>query len=234
MTCATCASDLPDAMSFCPSCGSPGSSATSPDTRVIPTSEVADAAAPRRRSSVGPSSTTLLTPAPAPATGARGTTRREGPSVGERVAPAAREARQQARQWADRFGTLPFDLRVALVGTFVTVLSFFVFDYAAGLDKPVGVSGRLWLLPISAVGATALLYGSLRRSGPAVESTEVPRRTDGLLAAVAIAAAGAAEAGLFSLLAGDVVGPRAGFYGMLLGLVVILGACVRAARRTLR
>jgi len=176
-------------------------------------------------------STTVLTSDAAPGDSPR----RDGPSVGDRVAPAAREAKQQARRWADRFTALPIELRIALVGTVITVLSFLVFDYAAGLSEPVAVSGRLWLLPIASIAATALLFGSMRRRAVATnDSTEVPRRTDGLLAAVVIAAAGAVEAGLFSLLTGDVVGPRAGFYGMLIGLVVVLVACVRAARRTLR
>ncbi|HVE62965.1 MAG TPA: hypothetical protein VNB94_04095 [Mycobacteriales bacterium] len=256
MTCDTCHSELPDSMRFCPSCGSLGSSAdVSPDTRVMaagdpPASAPADrraggtsararlrGAEPHRAAPVGSaadadlsSSTSVLAPDP----GADRAGHRDGPSVGDRVAPAAREARQQARRWADRFSALPVDLRIALVGTAVTVLSFLAFDYAVGLEEPVDIAGRLWLIPIAAVGATALLYGSLRRGAPAAASDEVPRRTDGLLAAVVIAAAGAVEAGLIGLLTGDVVGPRGGFYGMLLGLVLVLVACVRAARRTLR
>ena len=269
MNCATCESDLPASMRFCPSCGSPGpTTSDGPATRVI---ELGDETSSRRRASVlappvrdtGPFSrvepypddaprdsaaapptgsttvlpadTTAISDSGNPDSDVRNSGHRDGTSVGDRVAPAAREAKQRARRFADRFTALPIELRIAVVGAVVTVLSFLAFDYAAGLGEPVEVSGRLWLLPIAAIAATALLFGSmLRRAVAAADPAEVPRRTDGLLAAVVISSAGAVEAGLFSLLTGDVVGPRAGFYGMLIGLVVVMVACVRAARRTLR
>lgn len=257
MTCPTCETDLPGTMRFCPSCGSPGSTTADggPRTQVMASSDSGEIARGRRQTGVlappvrdlgsrpdpypaesgvaGPptSSTTVLTGA---------SQRDDGPSLGDRVAPAAREAKEQANRVAERFGRLPVDVRIALVGALVTVISFLFFDYSVGLPEPVDVAGRLWLLPIAAVAATALLVGSSRRlrterrATASAADAEVPRRTDGLLAAVVIATAGTVEAGLFSLLTGDVVGPRAGFYGMLLGLVIVMVACVRAARRTLR
>lgn len=238
MSCPQCQTDLPAATKFCPGCGSPGEAAT--ETRAFDLHE-APSAEPGSAGRADPypveagssdtgrpaGATTVLAapPVSAPA----------GPSIGERIAPAADVARDQARHWADRFGHAPAEVRVAIGGAVVTVLSFLLLPYVAGSGAAVELSGRYWWRPIAAVAATVLLAASLGRVAHAkAGGAEVPRHTDGLLAAVVVAAAGVTEAGLLGLLAGDVARPRAGFYGMLIGLLAVLVAAVRAARRTLR
>lgn len=240
MSCPTCHAELPSTTRFCPGCGSPGQVAVDtegidlgPETAAMPAEDLdpypaeLDGSAPSataRPTAVTGATTVLASRPEAPA----------GPSLGDRVGPVADVARDRARHWAGRFERLPVDVRVSIVGATIAVISFLFLPYTAGFGAPVETSGRYWWRPIIAVAATVLLAASLGRAQRPSTGTEVPRRTDGLLSAVVLAAAGVGEAGLLGLLAGDVVKPRAGFYGMLLGLVIVLVAAVRAARRTLR
>ncbi len=242
MPCQTCHAELPSTTRFCPGCGSPGQVAVDtgaigdddPETAAMPADHLdpypADpdsggvATATSSRTAQTSATTLLAAHHEAPS----------GPSLGERVAPVADVARDRARHWAGRFDRLPIDVRVAIVGATITVISFLFLPYTAGFGAPVEVSGRFWWRPIIAVAATVLLAASVARAARPSAGSDVPRRTDGLVAALALAATGVGEAGLLGLLAGDVVKPRAGFYGMLLGLVIVLVAAVRVARRTLR
>lgn len=236
MTCASCETAIPGSSRFCPQCGSPGTSgAVLTETRSIDLDATSTSPRPdpypAEASETG--HTTVLSGPPV--TGSARTSG-AGTGPGERLAPAARVARDRAQRWADRFGAAPVEVRLAVVGAAVTVLSFLLLPYAEGFGRPVELSGRLWLLPIAAVGATVLLATTLRRPRTSGTATgdDVPRHTDALLAAVVVATAGVVEAGLLGLLTGVVDRPRAGFYGMLLGLVVVAVAAVRAARRRLR
>ena len=228
MTCSTCETDLPGSTGFCPRCGSPGTSGV-PETQAMtldPTTAGHRATAQPAGPRVGDAPTSVLT-ADAPTSSA---------PAGDRVAPAARAARDGARRWADRFEAAPLEVRVAAVGAVITVLSFLLLPYADGLGQPVELAGRLWWRPITAIAATILLASTLRRPRARTPQAtdEVPRHTDALIAAVAVAAAGVTEAGLLGLVTGDIVRPRVGFYGMLLGLVLVVVAAIRAARRRLR
>ncbi|HVE99707.1 MAG TPA: hypothetical protein VNA12_11070 [Mycobacteriales bacterium] len=213
---------MPGTMRFCPSCGSPGAVTT--ETRAI---ELDPAPEPYPAEPPAAAPTTVL---------AGSSAAPSGPSASDRMAPAADAARERARELAGRFGSAPLEVRLALVGAVVTVLSFLLLPYADGVGRPVEISGRLWWLPIAAVAAAALLASTLRglRRRSTQPADEVPRHTDALLAAVVVATAGVIEAGLLRLVTNDVVRPRAGFYGMLIGLVLVVVAAVRAARRRLR
>ncbi|HVF20371.1 MAG TPA: hypothetical protein VNA14_09025 [Mycobacteriales bacterium] len=245
MPCATCQAELPGSTRFCPGCGSPGQVAVQTQTLDIgsgvdlsaapgsepypgdPPTGASRARTGRRRHAADdqPAGATTVLAQPEIAEPAQPPRR----PLAERLGPAA----DVLRGGADRFGSAPLEVRIAAVGALITVLSFLLLPLAEGFGAPVELSGRLWWRPIAAVAAAVLVAASVGRPASA-DGADVPRRTDGLLAAVVIAAAGVAEAGLLALLAGDVARPRAGFYGMLLGLVVVLFAAVRAARRTLR
>ena len=145
---------------------------------------------------------------------------RSGTPWRERFAPAGDAARRHARELAGRYRAAPRDVRLALVGSVLTVASFLLLPFAAGTGSAVEIGGRLWWRPLAAVAATVLL-ATARRTGNAAER---------FLAAVVIATIGATEAGLVGLVSGDADGARIGYYGMLAGLVVVLFAAVRAAR----
>jgi hypothetical protein len=141
-----------------------------------------------------------------------------------RLAPAAAAVRQRADVLAGRYRAAPRDVRLALVGSVVTVVSFLLLPYAARAGSAFEVGGRLWWRPLTAVAATILLATTLRPAAPV-------NLLDRLVAAVVVATIGATEAGLVGLVSGDANGARIGYYGMLAGLVTVLFATARAARR---
>jgi hypothetical protein len=138
----------------------------------------------------------------------------------------------------------------------VTVLSFLALPYADDTGTAANVGGRLWWRPIAAVVAANLLATTLRiraaratsgdtgtGAGPGAAAggdapgagNDAAHRAGGtvdrLLAALVVAAVGATEAGLVGLFSGDTARTRIGYYGMLAGLVTVLVASARAARR---
>jgi secretion/DNA translocation related TadE-like protein len=164
----------------------------------------------------------------------------DGPALRERLAPAGAAMRRTADELADRYRTAPVDVRLALAGAVVTVVSFLLLPYADERGTAASIGGRYWWRPLTAVAATLLLATTLRArkeadDGMDGESADAPRSgvgvVDRLLAAVVIATIGATEAGLVGLVSRDAAGVRVGYYGMLAGLVLVLVATVRAARR---
>jgi hypothetical protein len=166
-------------------------------------------------------------PAGAPHTTARAgdTGRRTGRGLGDRLAPAGDAVRRRARDAADRYRHATADVRLALVGTVLTVVAFLALPYADEAGTAARLGARLWWRPIAAVVATVLLAAATK-AGKAGRTA-----ADRLLAAVTVAAVGATEAGLVGLFSGDAAGARIGYYVMLAGLVMVLVAAVRAARR---
>jgi len=153
--------------------------------------------------------------------------------AGAALGRAGEAVRRHAGRAADRFGAAPVEVRVATIGAAVTVLSFLALPYS-GDGAAASVGGRLWWRPIAAVVATVLLATTLRaRPRRATDATaaHAGSAVDRLLAALVVATVGATEAGLVGLFSGDTRGVRIGFYGMLAGLVTVLVAAVRAARR---
>jgi hypothetical protein len=163
----------------------------------------------------------------------RGRDRDGGGSWRARLAPAGEAVRHRAGDLADRYRTAPADVRLALVGTVVTVASFLLLPYAAHRGTAAEIGGRLWWRPLAAVAATALLATTLRarRGSSAGAGAGAGNAVDRLLAAVVVATIGATEAGLVALVSREAAGARIGYYGMLAGLVTVLVATVRAARR---
>jgi hypothetical protein len=166
---------------------------------------------------------------------------RSGTPWRERLAPAGAAVRRRAGDLTDRYRTAPRDVRLALVGAVVTVVSFLLLPYAAGTGSAVDLGGRLWWRPLAAVAAAVLLATTLSRAPNATTTNRAATATatatgttnavDRLLAAVVVATVGATEAGLVGLVSGDADGARIGYYGMLAGLVTVLVAALRAARR---
>jgi hypothetical protein len=161
---------------------------------------------------------------------------RSGTPWRERLAPAGAAVRRRARELTDRYRTAPRDVRLALVGAVVTVVSFLLLPYAAGTGSAVDLGGRLWWRPLAAVAAAVLLATTLSRAHNATTANRAGTATttnavDRLLAAVVVATVGATEAGLVGLVSGDADGARIGYYGMLAGLVTVLVAALGAARR---
>jgi hypothetical protein len=157
--------------------------------------------------------------------------------------------RRSASRAADRFGAAPVEVRAALVGTAVVLLAFVLLPYGADGRTAAAVGGRLWWRPVAAVVATFLLATTLRHrtTAPDDAGTGTTGRTDGtdrtdrtggtadrLLAALVVATIGATEAGLVGLFSGDTGRTRAGYYVILAGLVTVLVATTRAARRRCR
>jgi hypothetical protein len=206
-----------------PATGTPatGTPATGTPATGMPASGAAPATAP-----VDGSTQVLGTPAAAS---------NDGPGLRDRLAPAGAAVGRRADELADRYRTAPPDVRLALIGTVVVVLSFLFLPYAAGTGSAAGHAARLWWRPLAAVVATVLLATTLRprrrTTGTPGTSTHTSSSTDRLLAALVIATVGATEAGLVGLVSGDAEGARIGYYGMLAGLVTVLFATVRAARR---
>lgn len=160
--------------------------------------------------------------------------------AGAALGRAGKALRRHAERAADRFGASPVEVRVAMVGATVTVVSFLVLPYAHNTGTAAELGGRLWWRPIAAVLAMVLLATTLRpriRRGTAAPVTagdgasHVRSTVERLLAALVIATVGATEAGLVGLFSGDSRGTRIGYYGMLAGLVMVLVAAARAARR---
>ncbi len=160
--------------------------------------------------------------APGTTTRRSNTSRPSGHGIGDRLAPAGDAVRRRARDAADRYRHAPADVRLALVGAVLTVVAFLALPYADEAGSAAGLGGRLWWRPIAAVVATVLLASAAKGGRTAA---------DRLLAAVTVAAVGATEAGLVGLFSGDAAGARIGYYVMLAGLVMVLVAAVRAARR---
>jgi hypothetical protein len=162
---------------------------------------------------------------------------RSGTPWRERLAPAGAAVRRRAGEFTDRYRTAPRDVRLALVGAVVTVVSFLLLPYAAGTGSAVDLGGRLWWRPLAAVAAAVLLATTLSRApnatttNRAATASGTTNAVDRLLAAVVVATVGATEAGLVGLVSGDADGARIGYYGMLAGLVTVLVAALRAARR---
>lgn len=259
MRCPTCTSDVADGRRFCPSCGTPlavtvgaaarattsegGDAPPEPPTRRLdvpepaagmpgPDARGADAAAfdgPPYPDEVTP---TIVTRPP----GATGRDHdRHGPNARERLAPAGNAVRRRARAAADRYRAAPADVRFALVGAVLTVVAFLVLPYATRVGTAAHLGGRLWWRPLAAVLATVLLATAGDRDR---EDGRDRAGGDGgydrALAAVVVAAIGATEAGLVGIFSGATENARLGYYAMLAGLVTVLVATVRAARRRCR
>lgn len=193
--------------------------------------------------------TQLLEPV---ATEDRGPSAPRGPRAADAGAALGRvgdAARRHAGRAAHRFGAAPAEVRLAMIGTAVTLLSFLALPYGDGTGTAADHGARLWWRPVAAIVATILLATTLRVRGKSADaaadadsdahdaSADASRSeraggaVDRLLAAVVVATVGATEAGLVGLFSGDTEHARIGFYGLLAGLVVVLVATVRAARR---
>jgi hypothetical protein len=173
---------------------------------------------------------------PDPATvraGTRADGRSGAPAGGwrERLAPAGDAVRRRAGDLADRYRTAPGDVRLALVGTAITVVAFLLLPYARNDGTAAELGGRLWWRPIAAVAATVLLATTLRARAADGDRPATASGVDRLLTAVVVATVGVTEAGLVGIVSGGAHGVRAGYYGMLAGLLLVLVATVRAARR---
>jgi hypothetical protein len=154
--------------------------------------------------------------------------------LGDRLAPAGDAVRRRARALTDRYRAAPADVRLALVGAVVTVVGFLLMPYAAHLGTAAAIGGRLWWRPLAAVVATVLVATAAAPSATSTTATTSGTARGGmdrLLAAVVVATAGATEAGLVGIVSGDADRARLGYFAMLAGLVVVLFATVRAARR---
>ena len=278
MRCPSCSSTVADGRRFCTSCGTPvaapagarvGAAARTeprPDARTgartgarseAPTAAVRTPGPYDRRYDYDEEevvarderTTQLLEPVgPDPSAASRG--RRTG-DAGAALGRAGDAVRRHAGHAADRFGAAPAEVRLAMVGTAVTLLSFLALPYGDGTGTAADHGARLWWRPVAAIVATILLATTLRardgvrnggrnggsdgaRDGDG-ERLERPERAGGavdrLLAALVVATVGATEAGLVGLFSGDTEHARVGFYGLLVGLVIVLVATVRAARR---
>lgn len=222
MVCTSCSSEMSPSTTFCPQCGNPphvheaaadtagtpaaGARADAGSTQVLDLPPVSDA------------QPTAVQPAPPVAVAQA---RRSGPPVGVRVSAAT----APARRWLADSGV---EVQLALAGSALVVLAFFFLPYADGLGRAVELGGRVWWRPITAVTATILLVLALRRALPAAG---VQSR---VTTALALAAAGAAEAGLLGLVTGNGDRLRIGYYLMLLGLVLVLVAAFLATRHPVR
>jgi hypothetical protein len=231
MTCPSCQSERASSTSFCPSCGSPGEEpGARPDAgwgdgAASPTSAPTAAAA----SAGSTSATRVLTvdePLARPAPAAQPV--RAGAPLdrrGRSVADGGREAADRAVRWWHSVG---LEVQLALVGTALALVGFFLLPFAVGVGTAAEVGGRVWWRPITAVVATILLATALRPGvDPAGRQTRVTT-------AVALAAAGATEAGLLGIFTGNGRGLRAGYWVMLVGLVIVLVATFLATRHPVR
>jgi hypothetical protein len=108
------------------------------------------------------------------------------------------------------------------------LIAFFLLPYADLVGTAAQHGGRVWWRPITAVTATVLLVLALRREIPAAGAQAR------IVSALALAAAGATEAGLLGLVTGNGKGLEAGYYVMLLGMVVVLAATFLATRHPVR
>ena len=229
MVCEGCQSEMSASTRFCPQCGNPGS--TTAPTYAGSTSPGASSAGEVSAADTVRPGTTQVLDLPA-ADSAAPTTQQ--PAVATpaprrpRAVPAAHragEAVAPVRRWLAESG---LEIQLAIGGTLLVLLAFFFLPFADQLGTAAEIGGRVWWRPITAVTATVLLVLALRR-----ELSPIGAQSR-IVSALALASAGATEAGLLGLVTGNGRGLRAGYHLMLVGMVVVLLATFLATRHPVR
>jgi hypothetical protein len=230
MVCTSCSSEMSSSTQFCPQCGNPAVLEAEPEPATatatgVSSGRVASAGTTQVLDLPGAAQADATAAQPAVAApavaGPAATGRAPGVPWGERAATAV----APVRRWLADSG---LEVQLAIGGTLLVLLAFFFLPFADELGTAAEIGGRVWWRPITAVTATVLLVLALRREIP--PSGAQAR----VVSALALATAGATEAGLLGLVTGNGAGLHAGYYLMLLGLVVVLLAAFLATRHPVR
>lgn len=226
MVCAACSSEMSTSTRFCPQCGNPG---PSPEPTAGATSvRTGDAGALRAT----PSAPTQVLETPVERSDRDATATQPAavvaPRTSERGAAASARAAAAvapARRWLADSG---LEVQLAIAGTLLVLIAFFFLPFVGQLGTAAEIGGRVWWRPITAVIATVLLVLALRRE---ISAGGAQAR---VASALALATAGATEAGLLGLVTGNGQELRAGYHVMLLGMVLVLVAAFLATRHPVR
>jgi hypothetical protein len=227
MVCTSCSSEMSSSTRFCPQCGNPAEAEHqhTPAPAVPTTGRAAAGAGTTQVLDLPPvadADATVAQPVAQPADVEAPASRREpAVPVGERAAAAV----APVRRWLAESG---LEVQLAIAGTLLVLLAFFFLPFKGELGSAVEIGGRVWWRPITAITATVLLVFALRREIP--PSGAQAR----VVSALALATAGATEAGLLGLVTGNGAGLHAGYYLMLLGMLVVLVAAFLATRHPVR